>query len=195
MSGPTKEVTAGETSHGDSSLRHKAAPIQGTDFRTKLSDFALPQATVERLSESREAYQTWIGGLAETLSEEGKALIGTPFFQQLRSVPHSTVSHSRLFNHVDLTRFDHCIHAAHSVQALGAGGRLGLTPREMKILELVLLLHDPHRLGSHALDRVFASMPGSPKNFNEWWPKNDYHEYHGAVAAAQNPEIRKILGK
>ena len=195
MSGLNEKVTAGATSPDDSSSRHKAAPIQGADFRTQLSDLALPQSTVERISESREAYQAWIGGLAEILSEEGKALIGTPFFEQLRAVPHSTVSHSRLFNHVDLTRFDHCIHAAHSVHALGAGGRLGLTPKEIKILELVLLLHDPHRLGSHALDRVFASMPGSPKDFNEWWPKNDYHEYHGAVAAAQDPEIRKILGK
>lgn len=217
MSGPKKEVTAGETSHGDSSPRHKAAPIQGQEFGEQLStfralsargneyflhtgagnlgEFSLPQATVERLSESREAYQGWINSLAETLSEEGRALIGTPFFQHLRSVPHSTVSHSRLFNHVDLTRWDHCIHAAHSVNALGAGGRLGLTPYEMKVLELVLLLHDPHRLGSHALDRVFASMPGSPKDFNSWWPKNDYHEYHGAVAAAQDPAIRTILGK
>lgn len=195
MSGPTKEVTAGETSHDGSSSQYRAAPIPGADSKTQLSNFVLPQAKLEQLSESREAYQTWISVLAETLSEEGKALIGTPFFQHLRSVPHSTVSHSRLFNHVDLTRFDHCIHAAHSVNALGAGGRLGLTPYEVKVLELVLLLHDPHRLGSHALDRVFASMPGSPKDFNAWWPKNDYHEYHGAVAAAQDPEIRKILGK
>jgi hypothetical protein len=78
---------------------------------------------------------------------------------------------------------------------LHGSGLLGLTPYKAKILELVLLLHDTHRLGSHALDRVFASMPGAPSNFNSWWPANDFHEYHGAIAIARDPEVRKILGK
>jgi hypothetical protein len=72
---------------------------------------------------------------------------------------------------------------------------MGLTPYETTVLEFVLLLHDPHRLGSHALDRVYASMPGAPQDFTSWWPANDFHEYHGAVAAAQDPKVRKILGK
>jgi hypothetical protein len=205
MSGLNENVTAGKDSHDDSSSRHRvaqhqAAKIQGPEVTTKhrdlsLKDFHLPANKVERLSQSRQAYQAWIATLAESLSPEGKALVGTPFFQHLRDVPHSTVAHSRLFSHVDLTRFDHCIHAAHSVHALNQGARLGLSPYETKVLELVLLLHDPHRLGSHALDRVFASMPGAPKNFSSWWPANDFHEYHGAVAAAKDPEVRTTLGK
>jgi hypothetical protein len=58
-----------------------------------------------------------------------------------------------------------------------------------------MLLHDPHRKGSHALDRVFASMPGAPKNFNKWWAKDDYHEYHGAKSVATEPTLRAALGK
>ena len=137
----------------------------------------------------------WVSGLAETLSPEGRRLIRTQAFDQLKEVPHSTVAHSRVMNHVDLARWDHCIHAAHTVVALGSGGKLGLNPYELKVLELVMLLHDPHRLGSHALDRVFASMPGAPKDFNSWWPADDYHEYHGACLVAKDESIRAALGK
>ena len=195
MSGPNGKVHAGQKAHDDSSSRQQTAQNHEAESGTELRDYLLPSVKVQRLSGSREAYQDWIGTLAEKLSEEGRYLVSTDFFQHLRDVPHSTVAHSRLFNHVDLTRYDHCIHAAHSVHALNEGGRLGLTPYETKVLELVLLLHDPHRLGSHALDRVFASMPGAPKDFNSWWPANDFHEYHGAVAAAKDPEVRRILGK
>jgi hypothetical protein len=38
-------------------------------------------------------------------------------------------------------------------------------------------------------------MPGAPDDFNVWWPANDYHEYHGAVAAAQDLKVREVLGK
>jgi len=195
MSGPKEKLNAGKKSHDDSSSRQQAAQNPAVEVSAQLRDFLLPSAEVQRLSQDRTAYKAWIGTLSEKLSPEGKALVATELFQHLREVPHSTVAHSRLFNHVDLTRFDHCIHAAHSVHALNEGGRLGLTPYETKVLELVLLLHDPHRLGSHALDRVFASMPGAPKNFNSWWPANDFHEYHGAVAAAKDPQVRRILGK
>ena len=195
MSGPKEKLNAGKKSHDVSSSRQQAAQNPAVEVTAQLKDFLLPAAEVQRLSEDKTAYKAWIGTLSEKLSSEGKALVATELFQHLREVPHSTVAHSRLFNHVDLTRFDHCIHAAHSVHALNEGGRLGLTPYETEVLELVLLLHDPHRLGSHALDRVFASMPGAPKNFNSWWPANDFHEYHGAVAAAKDPQVRRILGK
>jgi len=204
MSG-TNHLTAGQkTPDGSSSRRNPAGnppekipPVKtrGAESGPQLRDFLLPSATVSQLSTNRESYQAWIGVLAEGLSDKGKALVETEFFQHLRHVPHSTVAHSRLFSHVDLTRFDHCIHAAHSVRALNQGAGLGLTPYETTVLELVLLLHDPHRLGSHALDRVFASMPGAPEDFRSWWPDSDFHEYHGAVAAAQNPQIRQILGR
>ncbi len=137
----------------------------------------------------------WISRLEEFLSSEGRALVRTQAFDQLKEVPHSTAAHSRVMNHVDLTRWDHCIHAAYTVVALGRDGQLGLTPYESRVLELVMLLHDPHRLGSHALDRVFASMPGAPADFNEWWPADDYHEYHGARMTAHDPQVRKALGK
>jgi len=205
MSGPNEDVTAGQRNLDGSSSRpipgqnpqvkDPSAKTQGAESGPHLKDFLLPSATVQQLSSNREAYQAWIGVQEQGLSDKGKALVATEFFQHLRHVPHSTVAHSRLFSHVDLTRFDHCIHAAYSVRALHQGTGLGLTPYETNVLELVLLLHDPHRLGSHALDRVFASMPGAPDNFRSWWPDSDFHEYHGAVAAAQNQQIQEILGK
>ena len=194
MSGPEK-VTAGETSHDDSSSRIKAAQNPGRTPQENLQSLSLPRATVERLSTSHNAYMTWISSLEETLSPEGKRVVRSAAFDQLKEVPHSTVAHSRVMNHVDLTRWDHCIHAAHTVGVLGAGGRLGLNPYELRVLELVMLLHDPHRLGSHALDRVFASMPGAPKDFNSWWPADDYHEYHGACLVAKDSRLRQALGK
>jgi hypothetical protein len=201
MSGPTEEGNVGKHSHRDSSPQGKVGPNVASAAREdnvlmpEVGGLALPQSAVRRLSESRNAYETWIEGLAETLSPEGRALIATQFMQALRNVPHSTVAHSRVFGYVDVNRFQHCVHAAYTARALGSGGQLGLIPKEVPLAELSLLLHDPHRLGSHALDRTYASMPGSPKNFNTWWPMNDYHEYHGAVAIAKNPEIRRILGR
>lgn len=208
MSGLTKEVTAGETSHDDSTSRSKAVqnpnpqpaeiPQQPEKSQQPGEDFqqlSLTRATVQQLSSSRAVYVSWILQLKETLSPEGKAIVRTAPFDQLKDVPHSTGAHSRSMSHVDLTRWDHCIHAAHTVGVLGKGGNLGLNPYEMKVLELVMLLHDPHRLGSHGLDRVYASMPGAPKDFNSWWPADDYHEYHGARMICRNHDIREALGK
>ncbi len=208
MSGLTKEVTAGETSLDDSTSRTKAVqnpnpqpaanPQQPEKLQQPGEDFqqlSLTRATVQQLSSSRAVYVRWILQLKETLSPEGKAIVRTAAFDQLKEVPHSTVAHSRSMSHVDLTRWDHCIHAAHTVGVLGKGGSLGLNPYEMKVLELVMLLHDPHRLGSHALDRVYASMPGGPKDFNSWWPADDYHEYHGARLICRDPAVREALGK
>ncbi len=195
MSGLTKEVTAGETSLDDSPSRTKAVQNPNPQPEENLQQLSLTRSTVEQLSSSREAYVRWISQHEETLSPEGKAIVRTTAFDQLKNVPHSTVAHSRSMSHVDLTRWDHCIHAAHTVGVLGKGGNLGLNPYEMKVLELVMLLHDPHRLGSHALDRVYASMPGAPRDFNLWWPADDYHEYHGACMIYRDPKIRQALGK
>ena len=208
MSGPKENLNAGENSHDDSSSRHKAARVQGAEVASVLSGHDLPSIPlhgldelflaphqIQSLSESREKYDVWISGLISTLSLRGQDLVGTPFFELLRDVHNSTATHSRVLSHVDVTRWDHCIHAAHSVRVLGDQGQLGLTPYETNVLELVMLLHDPHRKGSHALDRVFASMPGAPQNFSDWWAKDDYHEYHGAKSVATEPQLRKVLGK
>lgn len=208
MSGLKENLNAGENSHSDSSLRHRAARDQGAESSLKLSDLARPASPVrnvdglslsplqiQSLSESRHCYDAWIAGLVTTLSARGQELVRTRFFELLKDVPNSTAKYSRVLSHVDVTRWDHCIHAAHSVRVLGEHGGLGLTPYETNVLELVMLLHDPHRKGSHALDRVFASMPGAPKNFKDWWAKDDYHEYHGAKSVATEPELRKALGK
>lgn len=206
MSGPKEEVTAGETSHGDSTPRSQAVKSQPPSSHD-LKEFALPTdsalplstslapSLVVRLSENHDVFMGWISGLAETLSPEGKAVVRSKAFELLKEVPHSTVAHSRVMNHVNLTRWDHCIHAAHTVAALDKGGNLGLNPYEVRVTELVMLLHDPHRLGSHALDRVFASMPGAPTDFNSWWPADDYHEYHGACMIRRDGRIRTALGK
>jgi hypothetical protein len=38
-------------------------------------------------------------------------------------------------------------------------------------------------------------MPGSPKDFHQWWAGHDYHEYHGAKVVAGDPQLRGILEK
>lgn len=198
MSGPER-VTAGETSHDDPSSRFKAvknptsSPSKDSPSQ-ELSNYKLPRTALSQLSESRAAYTSWISSLEESLSPKGRAIVRTAVFDQLKEVPHSTVAHSRVMYHVDLTRWEHCIHAAYTVRALAQTGKLGLSEKEVQVMELVMLLHDPHRLGSHALDRVFASMPGAPKDFNSWWPADDYHEYHGACLLAKDTEMRQALG-
>lgn len=195
MSVLNEGATEGQASDDGSSSRPQSVAGQPKKGSHNLHELVLPRATVERLSEGWDSYMTWISRLEEVLSPEGRALVRTKAFDQLKEVPHSTAAHSRVMNHVDLTRWDHCIHAAYTVVALGRDGSLGLTPYESKVLELVMLLHDPHRLGSHALDRVFASMPGAPANFNDWWPADDYHEYHGARMIAADTQVRQALGK
>jgi hypothetical protein len=195
MSVLNEGVTEGPASDGGSSSRYESVAGQPNKEPFNLQELVLPRATVERLSAGRDSYMHWISRLEEVLCSEGRALVRTQAFDQLKEVPHSTAAHSRVMNHVDLTRWDHCIHAAYTVVALGRDRKLGLTPYESKVLELVMLLHDPHRLGSHALDRVFASMPGAPANFNDWWPADDYHEYHGARMTAADSHVRGALGK
>lgn len=141
-----------------------------------------------------KAYKTWIESLKAELTPEGQQIVDCWSFALLEKVYNCAAAHTLLFGkQVDHTRRDHCIHAAHSVQGLTSRATLGLSEYETKVLELVMLLHDPHRLGSHALDHVFASIPGAPP-IEDWGWSKDFHEYHGAKLVAQDKEIRAILG-
>lgn len=215
MSG-SRDVNAGKDPSGDSTPRDEAGQKPGAgalqDQQVRLRDesvaggelrddaYRLSYDTIKQLSSHHrdhrnrnpELFRKWISDLKSTLSKRGQAITNTPSFEKLKGVYHSTTAHSRSMSHMDNTRYDHCIHAAHTARVLGH--RLGLTPYEVNVIELVMLQHDTHRLGSHALDRVFSSMPGAPK-IDEWWAKGDYHEYHGALIVAADSDLRRILDK
>lgn len=142
-----------------------------------------------------KAYKTWIDSLKAELCPEAQQLVDCWAFSLLEKVYNCGAAHTLLFGkQVDHTRRDHCIHAAYSVQGLLKRATLDLSEHEAKVLELSLVLHDMHRLGSHALDHVYASIPGAPPIENWGWSK-DFHEYHGARLVAQDKEIRAILGE
>lgn len=205
MIGPEDKATAGDISLDDSSSRHKTVAVSDKDTQpgnfgelrqpaqSPLEKLALSPVDIVELSESRESYQGWIEGLRGSLSPIGARIVDTSFFSLLKDVPNSTAAHSKVLSHVDVTRWEHCIHAGYLVGVLAQ--TLGLTPYEQSVMEAVMLLHDPHRKGSHALDRAFASMPGSPADFHRWWAGHDYHEYHGAKVVARDPQLRTILTK
>jgi hypothetical protein len=208
MSGLIEDVNSGKRAVDGSSSRPSSAKSLDGSPPTVFGKVTAPRKpgeapntsslTPERiqvLAEDRQQYDAWIASLIPTLSDVAQRLILTDFLRLLQQVPNSTTTFSRVLAHVDVTRWDHCIHAASRVRVLNAEGRMGLTPYETTVLELVMLLHDSHRKGSHALDRVYASMPGAPKNFNKWWAKDDYHEYHGAKSVATEPLLREALGK
>jgi hypothetical protein len=134
--------------------------------------------------------------MPEALSDRARAVIQSSTFEKLKDVHNSTVVDSKVMSFVDVTRWEHCIHAAFTAHLLSADGKLGLSEYESAVLVKVMLLHDAHhRWGSHGLDRVFASMPGAPSVADFWGGKDDFHEYHGALYLARDAAIRNALGE
>jgi HD superfamily phosphohydrolase len=165
--------------------------ICGDDLRKKPVDLS-PSGD---LTPANDSYTSWIQMMARELSTEGKAIISSLHFNQLEQVYNCGAAHTQIFGAtMDHTRYHHCIHAAYSVKGLDSRANLNLSDYELKVLELVMLLHDPHRLGSHELDYVFASIPGAPP-IKEWGWGEDFHEYHGAKLVAKDRAIREALGE
>ena len=155
---------------------------------------SLDAKTLEKLSTDAAALDLYTDARAAKLSSHGQSLLQTEYFRLLVDVPNCTVTHSGVLSFSRKnTRGSHCIDAAARVRELGP--TLGLTPKEVAILELAMLLHDPHVKGGHGVDRFYSALPGAPKDFSNWWSNGDYHEYHGALLVARDPQIRKILGQ
>lgn len=157
---------------------------------------ALNDKEIETLARERGAYEQWIASMPEGLCARAQAVIRSSTFEKLKDVHNCTVVDSKVMSFVDVTRWEHCIHAAFTAHILSADGKLGLNEREQTVLTLVMLLHDAHHgWGSHALDRVYASLPGSPSVGEFWGGKDDFHEYHGVQLLARGQAIREALGE
>lgn len=153
-------------------------------------------STTTKGAQHLDSFRAWIDSLIDDLSPTGQMIARHyPHFTMLDQVFNCGAAHTKLFGPtVDHTRKEHCVHAAHSIRGLTARANLGLSDYEQTVLELVMLLHDPHRLGSHALDHVFASIPGAPPISTWGWSK-DFHEYHGAKLVAKDTKLQQILGE
>ena len=141
-------------------------------------------------------YKAWIDSLPQHLSKTGQHIVASWWsFELLSDVYNCGAAHTKLFGpEVDHTRKEHCIHAAYVSRQLSERALINLTDHEKIVLELVMLLHDPHRLGSHALDRVIGSIPGAPP-IDKWGWSHDFHEYHGAQEVYRDRELKEILGE
>lgn len=141
-------------------------------------------------------YKSWVDSLKEQLSPTAQQVIANWWsFDLLSEVYNCGAAHTKLFGpEVDHTRREHCIHAAYVSRQVADRALINLDAYERTVLELVMLLHDPHRLGSHALDRVIASIPGAPQIKDAGWA-HDFHEYHGAQEVYRDRELREILGE
>lgn len=166
--------------------------ICGEHFR----EHALNCDGIDDNSPATRDYKTWIDSLKTHLSTTGQQIIASWWsFDLLSEVYNCGAAHTKLFGpEVDHTRREHCIHAAYVSRQLADRTLISLTDYERTVLELVMLLHDPHRLGSHALDRVIASIPGAPP-IDEWGWGHDFHEYHGAQEVYRDRDLKQILGE
>lgn len=123
------------------------------------------------------------------LSDRALALSDLPEMKRLDKAFNTASAHTGIFNHVDVSRYEHSIHAAAQVHDL----KLTLPDYEKQVLELALLFHDiGHVPGSHAMDRVFATLPGSPPIGKWGYGKEDFHEVHGARLVCQGPSTERI---
>ena len=164
--------------------------ISGEHFRAHALGFEGPDD--QDLAGSK--YKPWVDSLKSHLSPTAQQIIASWWaFDLLSEVYNCGAAHTKLFGpEVDHTRREHCIHAAYVSRQVADRALINLTDHERTVLELVMLLHDPHRLGSHALDRVIASMPGRPP-IERWNWGHDFHEYHGAQEVYRDRELREML--
>jgi hypothetical protein len=164
--------------------------ISGEHFRAHARNFD----GAEDDSLATKNYTSWIESLQSHLSPTAQQIIASWWsFKLLQEVYNCGAAHTKLFGpEVDHTRREHCIHAAYVANQVADRALINLTPHERTVLELVMLLHDPHRLGSHALDRVIASIPGANPISNWNWG-HDFHEYHGAQEVYRDRPLRQKL--
>ena len=166
--------------------------ISGDYFR----EHVLKDQRQQQDTSTATPYKEWIESLPPHLSKTGQQIIASWWsFELLSDVFNCGAAHTKLFGaDVDHTRRDHCIHAAYVARQVADRALINLSDHERTVLELVMLLHDPHRLGSHALDRVIASIPGAP-HIHRWGWGEDFHEYHGAQEVYRDANLREILGE
>ncbi|MEY4667908.1 MAG: hypothetical protein RL518_607 [Pseudomonadota bacterium] len=190
----TKETP--RTNPGDSTPHYS---FSFSDVLCISGDFFRQHVLREEASQGQAApdspYKEWIESLPQHLSKTSQQIIKSWWaFGLLSDVYNCGAAHTKLFGpDVDHTRADHSIHAAYVARNLTERVDLKLSEHEKTVLELVMLLHDPHRLGSHALDNVIASIPGAPK-IEAWGWGEDFHEYHGAQQIYKDRALREILG-
>jgi hypothetical protein len=164
--------------------------ISGDYFRRHV----LKEQASQSDAKAATPYKEWIESLPPHLSKIGQQIIDTRWVNLLSDVYNCGAAHTKLFGpDVDHTRRDHCIHAGYVARQVAERALINLTDHEKTVLELVMLLHDPHRLGSHALDRVIASIPGAP-DIHAWGWGEDFHEYHGAQEIYRDSDLKEILG-
>lgn len=142
----------------------------------------------------REEFDALMSTCFARLSPRAQELAQLKVMQMLKEVPNSAAAMTRFLSHVDLSRYDHSIHAAAKVYELSSDVRSNLSEEELAVLEMAALLHDlGHRLGSHALDRVFAAHPAAPDIQEHGWGR-EFHEFHTAKMVATHPELIEALG-
>lgn len=142
----------------------------------------------------REEFDALMSTCFARLSPRAQELAQLKVIQMLKEVPNSAAAMTRFLSHVDLSRYDHSIHAAAKVHDLSSDVTSNLSNEELSVLEMAALLHDlGHRLGSHALDRVFAAHPAAPDIQAYGWGR-EFHEFHTAKMVATYPELITALG-
>ena len=142
----------------------------------------------------REEFDALMSTCFSRLSPRAQELAQLKVIQMLKEVPNSAAAMTRFLSHVDLSRYDHSIHAAAKVRDLSSDVASNLSNEELSVLEMAALLHDlGHRLGSHALDRVFAAHPAAPDIQAYGWGR-EFHEFHTAKMVATYPELIAALG-
>lgn len=189
---------------GDSTPQSPFSPVDSTSAFDNLAcisgdhfrDLLINNDQLHGVEPGTTPHKTWIDSLPQHLSRTGQEVVASWWsFGLLDAVYNCGAAHTKLFGpEVDHTRKEHCIHAAYVARQLSERALINLTEHEKTVLELVMLLHDPHRIGSHALDRVIASIPGAPP-IKPWGWGHDFHEYHGAQEVYRDRDLKDILGE
>ena len=166
--------------------------ISGAHLRDLLRDKEQPHG----VDPVNTPHKEWINSLPQHLSKTTQQIIASWWsFRLLDGVYNCGAAHTKLFGpEVDHTRKEHCIHAAFVARQLKERSHIHLSEYEWEVLECVMALHDPHRFGSHEVDRLLAATPGAPP-IKKWGWDHDFHEYHGAQEVYRDRDIRQILGQ
>ena len=150
-------------------------------------------ASLPSSTPGRGALNSLVQESLAALSKEAKSIVELPSFCRLKEVLNSTIGNTKPFAHVDVSRWEHSVHAAAESRRLPNAVRDHLTSYEQQVLELATLLHDyGHVFGSHAMDRVFHSLTDSPKIGEYGYTEEEYHEYHGALLLGTGEDAGQI---
>jgi hypothetical protein len=167
------------------------------------SDTKTSVVSAQALRPSRDDLEQEVSTALNNLSPQARSLLALPEMERLKSVPNSAMAGTHIFSHVDVSRWEHVVHAASLVSFLRQArierpDTMQLTDRELLVLEISLLFHDiGHVLGSHAMDKVFATLRPDVCIGKQYYD-GDYHELHGAQIVGRgesSADIRAVLGE